>query len=65
MFTVSQDYRLSFDHYSHDYQSLCWTRIRVVGRLGRQYAVDPLVSQSEAHAWRLWIWEGRALHQLS
>lgn len=42
-----------------------WTPIRVVGSYKKRREVDPSFHIDMAPSWRLWIWEGRPLSQLS
>ena len=42
-----------------------WTPIRVVGSFRKRREVDPSFHSDVALYWRLWIWEGRPLSQLS
>ena len=49
----------------HLQPSFHWQPIRVVGSKGKRCTIDPVFSCQEASLWRLWIWEGRPLAQLT
>ena len=61
IFLVASDGHMTFSHHSANPEDLQWTRIRVVGRLGRKCMVDPEIELTYASTWRLWVWEGRPL----
>lgn len=48
-----------------DIQQCAWVPVRIVGSCGRRKEVDPQFAVDEAAIWRLWIWEGRPLSQIS
>ena len=44
---------------------LHWQPVRVVASRRKRREIDPLFLVQDAHLWRIWIWEGRPLAQIS